>query len=117
KMERVKRFLERNTLRKVNLKDAAQEVCLSRKYLSRIFKERTGMGFNEYRLKLKMDKARDLLTRTDAPVDRLSHELGYKNMESFVRIFKKMVGATPTTYRHGHRSRSGHGKREPKKFN
>lgn len=116
KIERVKRFLERNNVRKVSLNDVAQEVCLSEKYLSRVFKEKTGMGFSEYRLKLKMDKARDLLKHTDASVDQLAHQLGYKNLESFVRIFKKVVGQTPTTYRLGHPLRKKHGKRKLKKI-
>lgn len=114
KIERIKRFLERNRDRKVTLADAAQEVCLSQKYLSRIFKERTGMSFNEYRLKLKIDQAKDLLENTDVPVGELAYQLGYKNLESFARIFKKMVGPTPMTYRLNHLSKDHHGKPHPR---
>ncbi len=108
KIERVKRFLERNVLKKITMTDAALEVCLNPKYLSRIFKKRTGLRFSDYRLKLKMEKAKELLKRHDAPLHQLSEQLGYKNVESFVRIFKKLVGKTPTTYRNSHPTRRPH---------
>ncbi len=105
KMELVKKFIERNSSKKVSLKDAAQEVSLSLKYLSRVFKEKNGQGFNEYRLKLKMDKAMELLRSRATTVSEIAFQLGYKNPESFVRIFKKKTGATPAEYRRKHAKR------------
>jgi two-component system, response regulator YesN len=102
KIERVKQYIERNSVRKVNLKDAAQEVCLSFKYLSRTFKEKTGMGFNEYRLNIKMDKAKELLNTTQMSVCDVALKLGYQNPESFIRIFKKKTGSTPAAYKQEH---------------
>ena len=99
KMERVRHFLRSNYDKKVSLKDAASEVCLSPKYLSRLFMERTGTGFNAYRLKVKIEMAQELLKTTALPVHEVADKLGYKNTESFVRIFKKMTGSTPTAYR------------------
>ncbi|MDD4955465.1 MAG: response regulator, partial [Candidatus Omnitrophica bacterium] len=46
KMDKVKRFIERNCFKKISLDDAASTVFLSPKYLSRIFKQSTGMGFS-----------------------------------------------------------------------
>jgi len=99
KIERVKRFVQRNYHRKVCLKEAAQAVCLSPKYLSRIFKQKKNMRFSEYRLGIKIEKAKALLHDTGYNVDQISDKMGYQNAESFIRIFKKSTGLTPTQYR------------------
>lgn len=104
KMDRVKMFIERNFDKKINLKDVTEEVHLSAKYLSRLFKKSTGLGFNEYRLKIKMHKAQHLLKTTDQTIEQLANQLGYKNPESFIRIFEKLVRCTPTEYRLKYRS-------------
>jgi two-component system, response regulator YesN len=99
KIKRIKNFIERNALKKVSLKDAANIVSLSPKYLSRIFEEQTGKGFNEYRLKLKVERAKEILAKTSYTIDEIADRLGYKNTESFTRIFKGIDGHTPTAYR------------------
>ncbi len=99
KVERVKDFVRRNVLKKVTLNDAAGAVFLSPKYLSRIFKEHTGEGFNEYKLTLKIEEAKNLLAETGYTVGQISDRLGYENPESFIRQFKKIIGSTPTEYR------------------
>lgn len=99
KIERVKHFALRNYHKKVCLHDAAQAVALSPKYLSRIFKQNTGLGFNEFNLQIKIGKAKELLKETDSNIDQISDKLGYQNSESFIRIFKKLTKNTPTEYR------------------
>jgi two-component system response regulator YesN len=99
KINRVVHFLNRNFDKRVCLRDAAQLVALSPKYLSRVFKEKTGTGFEEHRLKVRMEKAAELLETTDYTIDEVSHRVGYENAESFARLFKKFKGQTPTGYR------------------
>jgi two-component system, response regulator YesN len=100
KIERVKYFLERNCFKKVTLEDAAAAVCLSAKYLSRVFKEHTKQGFNDYKLAIKMDQAKNMLAETGYNVNQISDRLGYENVESFIRQFKKLAKCTPSVYRH-----------------
>ena len=99
KVEVVKRFVQRNYHKKVSLKDAAATVYLSPKYLSRIFKETTGGEFSDYKLRVKIEKAGELLRETGYNIDQISQRIGYENTESFTRIFKKLTGSTPTEYR------------------
>lgn len=99
KIERVKDFAKRNYHKKVCLKDAAGAVFLSPKYLSRIFKQRTGKSFSEYKLKIKIEKAKELLSTTGYNVNQIAEKLGYENVESFIRFFKKLAKYTPTEYR------------------
>jgi len=99
KIERVKHFLQRNFFKKVGLNDASRAVCLSPKYLSRMFKEYAKKGFNEYKLELKIKAAKELLKKSSYNINQISDKLGYQNPESFIRLFKKMAGFTPTEYR------------------
>ncbi|HBU70229.1 MAG TPA: hypothetical protein DEE98_07610 [Elusimicrobia bacterium] len=99
KINRVKRYLERNALKKVSLEDAGKTVGLSPKYLSRIFKNTCGAGFMDYKLKVKIDKAKNLLSASGCTVSEISDRLGFMNPESFMRIFKKVMKLTPTEFR------------------
>ncbi len=99
KVEKVKNFVRRNCLKKVHLQEAADLVYLSPKHLSRIFKSYAGIGFNQFYLKCKIEKAKEILTGTGYSVDHVSQKLGYANTESFIRQFKKMAGKTPASFR------------------
>ncbi len=99
KIAKIKTFAERNCYKKISLKDAASAVCLSPKYLSRMFKQNTGSSFSDYRLKIKIEKAKELLLKTGYNVNQISDKLGYENTESFIRQFKKIARHTPTEYR------------------
>ena len=99
KIEKVKRFAERNCFRKVSLNDAAAEICLSPKYLSRIFRQITGVTFHEYKLKLKMEKAKELLKNTGGNINQIAEKLGYANSESFIRMFEKFTGQSPLRFK------------------
>lgn len=99
KIERVKNFLRRNCFKKVSLNDAAAAVYLSPKYLSRIFKAHTRTGFSDYKLALKINKAKGFLKKTGYNINQIADKLGYENTESFIKCFKKIAGLTPTEYR------------------
>jgi two-component system, response regulator YesN len=99
KIEHVKGFIEGNSYKKITLRDAAEIVYMSPKYLSRLFRETTGMGFSEYKLKVKMTQAKKLLTSTGLAIKQISLKLGYANPESFIRQFEKIVKSTPSEYR------------------
>lgn len=105
-IEKLKYFIEKNFHKNINLKEASDVVCLSPKYISRIFKDNTGMGFNVYKLKIKMSRAKELLCTTEYNINEISYKTGYLNVESFIRIFKKIEGITPTQYRHSARVRN-----------
>jgi len=107
KIEKVKRFLERNCYKRIGLNDAAGAVCLSPKYLSRIFRQITGTSFSRYRLSIKIEKSKGLLRDTGMNVSQISERLGYENAESFIRQFKQHTGKTPTAYRGGKGPKTG----------
>ncbi len=99
KIGQAKQFIERNFDKKVTLEDVGGQVCLSPKYFSRIFKEIAGQGFNGYRLSVKTQQACKLLKNSDYTVTEIAVRLGYRNSESFIRMFEKMMNLSPTQYR------------------
>jgi two-component system response regulator YesN len=98
-IDKVKAYTDRNFEKNVSLNDAAGFVALSPKYLSRLFKAVTGTGFNDYKIDLKINKAKELLRTTTLNINQITDRLGYLNAESFIRIFKKTTGETPTEFR------------------
>jgi two-component system response regulator YesN len=99
KIERVKDFVRRNHCKKITLKDAADLIYVSPKYLSRIFKELTGRGFNEFKLELRIEESKHLLRTSGYNINQVSDRLGYENPASFIRQFVKSTGLTPTQFR------------------
>jgi two-component system response regulator YesN len=98
-INKIKYAVEKNFHKNISLKEAAEIVCLSPKYISRIFKEHTGVGFHEYKLKLKIEKAKEMIREADFNINEIAYKIGYLNTESFIRIFKKTTGLTPTKFR------------------
>ncbi len=118
KIEKVKKFLERNFDKKVSLKDASAHAALSEKYLSRAFEDVTGTGFSAYKSSVKVKKAMELL-KQGFNINQISDRLAYANAESFIRTFKKVTGVTPALYRdrkEGALKKSGQKKSKAKKI-
>lgn len=82
-----------------SLKQMAQRYSMSVAQLSGYFKRETATTLNDYISSLKMEKAKQLLTRSSMSVNDIGMSVGYVNCNSFVRRFKQLVGMTPGEYR------------------
>lgn len=99
-VEKVISFLKEKYMMDLSLDDVASEVFLSSGYLSIIFKEETGYTVMEYLTKIRMKKAKELVMQTPAlKIKDISEQLGYNNVQSFIRYFKKHYGESPAMYR------------------
>lgn len=97
---KVKEYIKEN-YKEASLEDAAVQVSLSPSYLSRIFKENCGMGFSEYLIKTRMEKACELLGDIKYKSYDIAYYIGYDNPKNFSRAFKAYFGITPKEYRNG----------------
>jgi YesN/AraC family two-component response regulator len=68
-------------------------------YLSRFFKQKTGMNLIEYIHLLKIANAKDLLTRTTQSIKEVSYSVGIADEKYFLRLFKRYEKVTPTQFR------------------
>jgi len=100
-VERIKRFVERNC-KNINLDHIASEMCLSPKYVSRFFNQNNKSNYRDYKLQIRMDRAKSLLTKTRLHVCEIAIELGYQNPVSLMHTFKRLTKMTPTQYRKKH---------------
>ena len=83
----------------VTLDDLAEKFYLSKPYLSKYIKEKSGMAFGDILKKVRMKKARSMLKSSSATVESIAESVGYQNVEHFNRVFKKMYNITPVQYR------------------
>lgn len=94
----LKRYIAGN-LATVSLESAAAYLNMNPSYLSRFFKEQTGMLFSDYLLETRMVRARELLKSHRVKVYEVSAQVGYANSKNFARSFRSYFGKTPREYR------------------
>ena len=83
----------------VTLDVLADQFNLSKPYLSKYIKEKSGMTFQDAVKKARMKKARTMLKETNQTVESIADDVGYENVEHFNRLFKKAYEMTPVQFR------------------
>lgn len=83
----------------VTLDVLSNKFHLSKTYLSKYIKEKSGETFQEAVKKARMKKARRLLKESNQTVESIAASVGYENVEHFNRLFKKSYGMTPVQFR------------------
>ena len=83
----------------VTLDTLSETFNLSKTYLSKYIKEKSGMTFQDAVKKARMRKARRLLKETNQTVESIAALVGYENVEHFNRLFKKAYDMTPVQFR------------------
>lgn len=81
------------------LSKISEEFSISESYFSYLFKKTTGENFSGYLEHIRMSRAMELLKNTDTKISDLYLELGYNNITSFRRVFKKTYGVSPNAVR------------------
>jgi transcriptional regulator GlxA family with amidase domain len=83
----------------VSVADIARYACLEPRTFLRRFLQATGMKPSEYQRRLRMTRAREMLEFSRKSVDEISASAGYDAVGGFRRVFRKIVGLTPSQYR------------------
>lgn len=97
--KKAKEYIKLNYKKQINLEDVSQSINVSSQYLSRLFKAETGENFIDYLTSIRIEKAKDLLQKTDMSIKEICFQIGYSDPNYFSRLFKKMLGLTPTEYK------------------
>lgn len=98
-LERVIEYIQNNIGNKLNLKDLSNIAYLSPNYLHKIFTEAMGITPNEFIIKVKINRSKELLARTDASISNIAIQCGIENIPYFSYLFKKQTNLTPGEFR------------------
>ena len=82
-----------------SLDTLAEAVGMSVAYMCRLYRQYTGNTIIELVVSKRMEKARQLLSDTELPVNEIAELVGYTNSTYFYRVFKKTNGITPNEFR------------------
>ncbi len=93
----------RDHLAEITLRELCRKVAMSERTLRRRFSSAVGMTWEEFRLRLRMCEAIDLLETTGKPVGVIAAEVGYASQAAFAKAFKGIMGVEPSVYRRGQR--------------
>ena len=77
----------------------ADKFHVSAIYVSKSVKKVSGISFIDYLNRLRIDEAKQLLSKTDKSVRDIAGETGYDSDKNFIRVFKKYEGVTPGQFR------------------
>lgn len=99
RLARVLDFLASSIEETPSLADIANAACLSRYHFVRAFKAATGKTPYQYLSALRLDRARELLSREQESVDNIAYRLQFSNSANFCRAFKRDTGFSPKAYR------------------
>lgn len=99
KLNKAFQFIEENYKDPISLKEVAYASGFSEYYFSRLFNDVTEKTFSTYLNEIRIRKAEKILSKDDASITDAAHEAGFNSMVTFNRMFKKIVGCTPTAYK------------------
>lgn len=101
-LERALEYLRQHLDGDVTRDSAARAVGMSPSHFSHMLTAHTGQSFTKIMTHLRVDRARELLARTDKSLVHIAFECGFSDQSYFSRVFRKTTGATPADYRRRH---------------
>ena len=96
---RAKRFIAQNQNGALCLATVAKAVNTSTFYFCKLFKRATGLTFTDYVARVRIEKAKALLLDSNRRVSEVAYDVGFQSLTHFNRVFRKIVGQSPTSYR------------------
>jgi len=97
-----KEFIKLNYSNNITLKMVSEYVNLSESHFSSLFTKTTGCTFVDYLTNLRIEAAKVLMSNTCMKIYEISSKVGYANVEHFSRVFKKITGSSPVSYKKLH---------------
>lgn len=102
----VKEYIANNLERELSLTQLANLVYFNPSYLSRIFKNYTGVNLIRYITNMRIAKAKELLTNSNMKINSIAAAVGFDSQSYFNQAFRKSTGLSPSEYRSSHEYRS-----------
>lgn len=96
---RAKEFIKQHQTEDISLGQVAKAVNTSTFYFCKMFKKVTGINFTDYVSRVRIENAKNLLLNPNLRVSEIAYEVGFQSLTHFNRVFKKVLGQSPTEYR------------------
>lgn len=98
-IKRAKEYIYEHHTEELSLARAAKAVNMSTFYFCKMFKKATDINFTDYLSRVRIEKAKNLLLNPNLRVSEIAFEVGFQSLTHFNRVFKKLLGQSPTEYR------------------
>jgi AraC-like DNA-binding protein/ligand-binding sensor protein len=96
---RAKEFIKQHQTEELSLGQVAKAVNTSTFYFCKMFKKATGLNFTDYVSRVRIESAKNLLLNPNLRISEIAYEAGFQSLTHFNRVFKKILGQSPTEYR------------------
>lgn len=96
---KAKQFIREHHTEDLSLGQVAAAVHTSIFYFCKLFRKVTGTTFTEFVSRTRIEKAKNLLLNPNLRISEIAYEVGFQSLTHFNRVFKKVVGESPTEYR------------------
>ena len=96
---RAKNYIQAHQGEQLSLGQVAKAVNTSTYYFCKLFKRVTGVNFTDYVSRVRIEQAKNLLLNPNVRVGEIAYEVGFQSLTHFNRVFKRILGQSPTVYR------------------
>lgn len=97
--ENIRTYIETHYMEDIALQDVAEAMNYSDAYFCKLFKQCFGKSFVTYLTDFRVDKAKKMLADVVINIKDVSAKAGYRDSNYFAKVFKRVVGVTPSDYR------------------
>lgn len=95
----VKEYIAHNFEQNLSLAALAGRFFINPFYLSQLFKEKAGETYLNYVMRVRINKAKELLETTDLKIAEVCEAVGYTDAKYFSKLFEKLAGCKPSEYK------------------
>jgi AraC-like DNA-binding protein/ligand-binding sensor protein len=92
-------YIHEHQTEELSLGQVAKAVNMSSYYFCKTFKKVVGINFTDYVARVRIEKSKNLLLNPNLRVSEIAFEVGFQSLTHFNRVFKKVLGQSPTEYR------------------
>jgi AraC-like DNA-binding protein/ligand-binding sensor protein len=92
-------YIQEHQTEELTLGQVAKAVNMSSFYFCKMFKKVAGINFTDYVARVRIEKSKNLLLNPNLRISEIAFEVGFQSLTHFNRVFKKILGQSPTDYR------------------
>jgi AraC-like DNA-binding protein/ligand-binding sensor protein len=96
---RARAFISEHQEDDLSLNEVAKAVNMSAFYFCKMFKQATGLTFTDYLARIRVEKVKNMLLDPHKRISEVAFAAGFQSLSQFNRVFRKVAGEAPTTYR------------------